>query len=377
MDEKVVSNLSITKTKEINESYNSSYILYIIEYDGLFQQTVVPKTDINCEQQICLFKRRVSVFRRFSEFIALQKVLERNKSFKRLMKGIKKPSSIQITAQNLLAFAGSAHTRLDSSTVEFRRIYLQNYLKQLSNLRPIAESSQFQQFLAYGSDGSIAFVGPIHSLSSNIDKVLYNGVRGAIRIMKTALPVEAQMGKIDPKFDERVIPENEKLTIKSISTKTESNSCMQLEKKLNIWSESDFDVTLIDSKEREDQTFNQNLIDEETALTPTYLGTYLGTRTLGDGCEDPNHTEINLDDNETTITLNSNISIDFINCLILLMTTKIELIDKIIYSKAIDFFFGTLIERYFFDSIRFDPNLFHLNFIFQIIIRISDKTCDK
>src|SRR5205085_538721 len=102
---------------------------------------------------------------------------------------------------------------------------------QLSNLRPIAESSQFQQFLAYGSDGSIAFVGPIHSLTSNIDKVLYSGVRGAIRIMKTALPVEAQMGKIDPKFDERVIPENEKLTIKSISTKTESNSCMQLEKK--------------------------------------------------------------------------------------------------------------------------------------------------
>ncbi|CAG2113044.1 unnamed protein product, partial [Medioppia subpectinata] len=291
-DEKLISNLVISGTHEIKNT--SSYTLYVIEYDALFQQIIDPtisgSTSSLCSEHSYYYRQKVVVYRRFSEFMTLQKVLDRNKSLRRLLKGIKKPSSIQITAQNLLAFTGAGNTRLDASTIEFRRIYLQNFLKQLCNRKAIVDSPEFQKFMAYGSDGRTAYMANKSNtiLPLNIDRVLYRGVKGALSIMKNALPVEPQIGRIDPTFGERMVADNEKVTIRSIVAEVESNNYMQLEKKLNIWTEERYssDETLIryfDSK-REDISIGLELCEEENRSG--IIGG-LGPRSRGDGCEDP------------------------------------------------------------------------------------------
>lgn len=344
IDSKIISNLVISETKETKELFGAPYILYLIRYDGLFKQEVdFPDTE-DSDQKFCLVRKTVSVYRRFSEFISLQKALERNNTFKRLMKGVKKPTAIQITTQNLFVFAGTSNTPLDASTVEFRRIYLQNFLQQLCNRKAILESPELHQFLAYGSDGSITFVNKSSDkILLNIDKMLFRGVKGAISIMKSALPVEAQVGKIDPQFSQRIIPETEKVSIRSISTKVDSESPLHLEYKINGW-----------MKTREENKA-KDIISKEIYIHFSDEPK-LGARTLGDGCENPN----DMDFCENALDIKSKVGSPVsqcsavvssptnsaINCLILFVSTKIELIRQIITVKVLSLIFGTAIERF-------------------------------
>ena len=376
IDSKIISNLVISQTKETKELFGAPYILYLIEYDGLFRHEIdFPHDEDTSVQKFCLVRKTVSVYRRFSEFISLQKVLERNKAFKRLMKGLKKPTAIQITTQNLFAFAGSANTPLDASTIEFRRMYLQNFLQQLCCRKAILESPEFQQFLGYGSDGSIAFVNKADKiLFLNIDKMFVRGVKGAISLMKTALPVEAQVGKIDPHYSQRPIPETERLTIRSIETKVDSDSHLHLENKINCWIKMSLEDNL--DQQLDKKLMNDNLSNESK----------LGTRTLGDGCEDPH--ELAFDDKEPDLecqskslepeskSIESSQIMSSINCLLLFITTNIELIKQIIFVKILSLAFGTTIDKYVKHYLKVEfkfKNSCFIRFIDEVLTRLFTK----
>ncbi|CAG2177421.1 unnamed protein product, partial [Oppiella nova] len=186
-----------------------------------------------------------------------------------------------------------------------------------------------------------------------IDRVLYKGVKGAINIMKTALPVEPQIGRIDPNFGERMVAENERITISSIGTEVETNHCMQLERKLNIWGECwPTDETLMDSFDsRRDVTVGHELCEESASS----ISSRLGPRSRGDGCEDPtnesqevcnemteNITEMVNQNSELTTTTSSHA----INCLILLLSNKSDPIRRLIPTDLLEFIFGSILQKY-------------------------------
>ncbi len=346
---KLFTNLQIPRTQEIKDTTNGvPYVLYCIEYDALFQENDESLSLLNLNPFV---RQTVTVHRRFSEFITLQKLLEKHKTIKKQMEAIKKPSSIQLTTQNLLMLS-----KLDSSTIEFRRIFLQNFLKELCNRQSIARLPEVQKFLAYGSDARIAFVNSKSQniLPLNIDKVFYKGIKGAISLIKTTLPVEPQVGQIDPKFSDR-INDIEKLTIKTILTEVENHNIMQLEKKLNKWKENESDLTLINS-------FDNN---EGITLTPTHLkdtcfstdskiDKILGPRSRGDGCEadDTSNPELLLISEENTEyeSKNSNqiktsLSIKLINSLTLFLIHKVIYVWQLIAIKLIELLFGSIIEK--------------------------------
>jgi len=350
VDFKLFTNLTIPRTQEMKDT--TCVVLYCIEYDALFKvfdQSVAPS-----DSNPYLVKETVNVYRRFSEFITLQKVLEQHKHIRKALKGIKKPSSIQITAQNLLMFAGSS-AKLDSSTIEFRRIFLKNFLQKLCNIESIAGLPEFQQFLAYGSDARIAFVkSKSHNISPlDINKVIYKGIKGVIGIMKTALPVEPQVGKIDPISSDR-IPDNEKLTI---LTKVENNNTMQLEKKLNKWKENECDSTLINFSCSNEETTLINTDLRDHLSQDSSISEALGPRSRGDGCEANDvvgydRSEVPEVSEESAINKikvtnenKSSLSTQIINSFALSLINNVMYVWQLLTTKLIELIFGPTIEK--------------------------------
>lgn len=61
---------------------------------------------------------------------------------------------------------------MDKKNIAERRAFLENYLKELCNQGPIAQSPELQEFLAYGGDATIAFVKKAADINvPRIDKV--------------------------------------------------------------------------------------------------------------------------------------------------------------------------------------------------------------
>ncbi|XP_015913346.1 sorting nexin-19 isoform X2 [Parasteatoda tepidariorum] len=165
--------IKITDTIQQNEDGIVPYTLYCIEYTGIFHDT---RSVLGSPQFVT---QNVSIKRRFSEFVALQSRLEENPVLKIFLKGIKGPSK-----WTTLPFSN-----LDKRYIAERKVFLENYLKALCDIAPIAQSSELQEFLAYGGDARISFVRRTGDISvPRIDKFFVRGVRGAIDMFKTALP---------------------------------------------------------------------------------------------------------------------------------------------------------------------------------------------
>ncbi|XP_067122831.1 sorting nexin-19-like isoform X1 [Centruroides vittatus] len=179
------SDIQILQTEKQEEPGRGPYILYCIQYNALF----VHNNEENNKSQF--MKHKMTVKRRFREFLALQGRLEENSKLKKYMKKIKGPNK----------WLGSLLFPMDKKTVEERRQFLEKYLQELCSCKAIAASSELQEFLAYGGDASIAYVRRIAENIGvpRIDKMLYKGVMGAIDLIKTALPATGPQDEINEK----------------------------------------------------------------------------------------------------------------------------------------------------------------------------------
>ncbi|GFV12079.1 sorting nexin-19 [Trichonephila clavipes] len=80
-------------------------------------------------------------------------------------------------------------SNLDKKNIAERKIFLENYLKELCNSPAISQSAELQEFLAYGGGERMSFVRRATDASvPRIDKMLVRGVKGAFDIFRTALP---------------------------------------------------------------------------------------------------------------------------------------------------------------------------------------------
>ncbi|GIY95741.1 sorting nexin-19 [Caerostris extrusa] len=165
--------VQIVDTCQQNEAGLLPYTLYCIQYTGIFHDTAKSPDIPHFVKQV------VSIKRRFREFVTLQSKLEDNPSLKVHLKGIKGPSKWLV-----LPFSN-----LDKKNIAERRLFLENYLKELCSSAAIAQSSELQEFLAYGGEESMTFVRKAADASvPRIDKMLVRGVKGAFDIFRTALP---------------------------------------------------------------------------------------------------------------------------------------------------------------------------------------------
>lgn len=148
-------NISIPAT-EIREHSNTSYVLYTIQYDGIYI-----KHSEEDETQLVL--QTTIVKRRFQEFINLQTRLEENPNLRQHLKGIKGPAKWLN-----LPFG----TKTDEATTASRKIVLEKFLQLLCDRVEIASSPALHEFLAYGSNAVGTFNGSdTNSSILKIDKV--------------------------------------------------------------------------------------------------------------------------------------------------------------------------------------------------------------
>ncbi|KAF8784504.1 Sorting nexin-19 like protein [Argiope bruennichi] len=165
--------VQIVDTFQENEAGLLPYTLYCIQYTGIFHDTGKSSDIPHFVKQV------VSIKRRFREFVALQSKLEDNPSLKVHLKGIKGPSKWLV-----LPFSN-----LDKRNIAERRIFLENYLRELCSSPAISQSSELQEFLAYGGGDRMTFVRKATDASvPRLDKMLVRGVKGAFDIFRTALP---------------------------------------------------------------------------------------------------------------------------------------------------------------------------------------------
>ncbi|GBM33383.1 Sorting nexin-19 [Araneus ventricosus] len=165
--------VQIVDTFQQNEAGLLPYTLYCIQYTGIFHDTGKSSDVPHFVKQV------VSIKRRFREFVALQSKLEDNPFLKAHLKGIKGPSKWLV-----LPFSN-----LDKRNIAERRVFLENYLRELCSSAVISQSSELQEFLAYGGGDRMTFVRKATDASvPRIDKMLVRGVRGAFDMFRTALP---------------------------------------------------------------------------------------------------------------------------------------------------------------------------------------------
>lgn len=167
------SDVRISDTVQQSEAGFLPYTLYCIQYSGVFHDTG------KSSEKPYFIKQEVSIKRRFREFLALQSRLEDNPNLKNYLKGIKGPSK----------WLALPFSNMDKKNIAERKSFLENYLKELCNQGPIAQSSELQEFLAYGGDATVAFVKKAADINvPRIDKIFVRGVKGAIDMFRTALP---------------------------------------------------------------------------------------------------------------------------------------------------------------------------------------------
>ncbi|XP_003739035.1 sorting nexin-19 [Galendromus occidentalis] len=169
-DSSCLHKMNITKTESRSEHGKGVYTVYCIEY----QPRLTGPT----------YKAK----RRFNEFLNLQTALSRMGKYDQVLRGIKGPS--RWLANPFMN---------DKKNVMNRVIYLQNYLRQLSAISDIVRTPQFQTFTGMMGDPSTFFTGGINSGHNplRIDRMLAEGVRGALDLFKTALPNESSRDLTD------------------------------------------------------------------------------------------------------------------------------------------------------------------------------------
>lgn len=162
--------MNITKTESRNEHGKGVYTVYCIEYQPKLTGPV--------------YKAK----RRFNEFLNLQTALNKLGKYDMVLRGIKGPS--RWLANPFIN---------DKKNVMHRVIYLQNYLRQLSAIPDVVRTPQFQTFTGVYGDPNHFFTGGVNSSHNplRIDRMLAEGVRGALDLFKTALPTESPRDSVD------------------------------------------------------------------------------------------------------------------------------------------------------------------------------------
>ncbi|XP_022648012.1 uncharacterized protein LOC111244821 isoform X2 [Varroa destructor] len=164
-----VHKVRITKTESRSELNKGVYTVYCIEYQS---QMGGP-----------LYRTR----RRFNEFINLQTSLRKLGRFDLSLRGVKGPSR----------WLANPFVN-DKKNVINRKIYLQNYLIQLSGIPEVVRTVQFQLFMGVLGEPDNYFTGGLATATSSllrIDHMLAEGVRGALDLIKTALPGNVSLNK--------------------------------------------------------------------------------------------------------------------------------------------------------------------------------------
>lgn len=183
VDSRLFMNIEVRETEEVG-TRGDKYIVYCIRYDGLTEDVGPDNDDKSSASR--LSRKDVLVKRRFREFVNLQNRLEENEVLKKYLRRIKRPSRLRVTPNTLFG------SRLEKDTIAHRKVFLEEFLTDLCNRDPIAKSQELQSFLAFGTDTRLAFVKKPTNFVPNLrlDKVLYEGFKEAVNLIKTALPIE-------------------------------------------------------------------------------------------------------------------------------------------------------------------------------------------
>lgn len=187
-DTPTFANLSIPRSEIVEEgSSGAQYVVYRIQYDAWYRNSPseIAENDVEAEEtteaeepfQHAVLMTRI-VRRRFREFETLHSCLEEDPQLRPLLRGVKGPNKWSV-----LPFS-----KLDSEAIGERRMALELYLQILISKKPLANSRQLKDFLAYGSDASIAYVRKSTSDLPRLDKFLMKTVSGMFDKLKTALP---------------------------------------------------------------------------------------------------------------------------------------------------------------------------------------------
>lgn len=183
-DNRCFMNLFIPCTEIVEEAGGGGlYALYCIEYEAWYLDPSSIET-IESDSFVDISEPRMvlqgtQVKRRFREFRTLQDRLDKNASLRPYLQNIQKPSK----------WLELPFGKTDKETIEERRVFLEKYLCELVRKEEIAASPELREFLAYGSDASIAYVKKVpESMVPRIDKFIVKKVSGMFEKLRTALP---------------------------------------------------------------------------------------------------------------------------------------------------------------------------------------------
>lgn len=223
-----IDNVEIYATEEV-KSNNSCYVLYCISFGGLCHRhpsagsnfmlpdsmdiplidkragrytrtldsneprTSVASTSCNNPDMSSFrksFRRKLTIKRRFREFVILQLRLEENPKIRPYMKNIPKPTKLKAATQNIFSLPGITNIKLDQTTIKLRQKFLERFLLALNNCPFIANSYEFKEFFSYNMNPNPTQISKSKSLilQVNLNKVFVGSVRGAFSMLEALLP---------------------------------------------------------------------------------------------------------------------------------------------------------------------------------------------
>lgn len=164
----VFSDIGIIRTESRSVPGKGVHTVYCIRYEVRkhSDDSAAPSTEVR------------KVWRRFREFLELQGSLESNPQLRKHLKGIRGPSR------------GLGSMLSDKKNVQERLVFLQHYLKLLCSREAIVNSKEFHKFLDFSDDAEEQQATPMRrqTSSSRLDRVLKQGVKSTLELLKTALP---------------------------------------------------------------------------------------------------------------------------------------------------------------------------------------------
>lgn len=225
-----IDNIEIHATEEV-KSNNSCYVLYCISFGGLCHRHPSAGSSFMLPEPVDLslidkrgsrytrtldsheprytptsgpsssnhnsdiayrksFRRKMTIKRRFREFVILQLRLEENPKIRPYMKNIPKPTKLKAATQNIFSLPGITNIKLDQSTIKLRQNFLERFLLALNNCPFIANSYEFKEFFSYNMNPNPSQISKSKSLilQVNLNKVFVGSVRGAFSMLEALLP---------------------------------------------------------------------------------------------------------------------------------------------------------------------------------------------
>lgn len=258
-------NIEIYATEEV-KSNNSCYVLYCIRYDGLcyrhpsagynfmHENPNVPIIDKRAttsgnrrqfrnepssssamyHPEVSSgksFRRRMTIKRRFREFVILQLRLEENPKIRPYMKNIPKPTKLKAATQSIFSLPGITNIKLDQSTIKLRQRFLERFLIALNSSPFIANSYEFKEFFSFNLNTPSINMSKSKSLilQVNLNKVFVDSLRSALSIIRATIPSDEYNLGSNPDPDAWLIELQQRTMKLHVQTRT-SHSKMNLER---------------------------------------------------------------------------------------------------------------------------------------------------